>query len=87
MNMLAIPFYLAASTILQANGWITLSKVNILIFVSGAVTGAFLLFYTYALFSQIIQRRAQFIASNINYILSALFLILGSSTLYNIWLA
>ena len=77
INMLAIPFYLGMATYLSFKGYLLLRQPFISLFVVGAATGAFLLFYTYTSFAKIIEQRAQFIASNINYILSGLFLILG----------
>ncbi len=80
MNMLAIPFYLGLSTYLSSKGQIILIQPYITIFVVGAVLGAFSLFVTYASFANFIIKRAQFIAKNINYILSVLFLFLGLLT-------
>lgn len=81
MNMLAIPFYLGISTYLSTKGQIILKQPHITIFVVGAVLGAFFLFVIYASFATVIQNKAQFIAKNINYILSVLFLFLGLLTL------
>lgn len=81
INMLAVPFYLAISAYLSSKDKILLEQPYILWFVIGAVLGAFGLFVTYALFASYISKRAQFIARNINYILSLLFLVLGIITL------
>ena len=51
-----------------------------IVFSIGAAAGAFGLFFIYILFAEFIQRRVQFIAQNINYILSALFLLLTVTT-------
>jgi len=83
MNMLAIPFYLGISTLLGAEGKIILEQPYIMIFVVGSVVGAFSLFITYVSFAGIIIKRAQFIAQNINYILSILFLIIGIGAIIN----
>ncbi|MBT8384276.1 MAG: LysE family transporter [Bacteroidia bacterium] len=83
MNMLAIPFYLGISTLLGAEGKIILEQPYIMIFVVGSVIGAFSLFITYVSFAGIIIKRAQFIAQNINYILSILFLIIGIGAIIN----
>ncbi len=80
MNMLAIPFYLGLSAYLGANGNLILEQPYITVFVIGAVLGAFALFSTYLGFAKIIINKAQFIAKNINYILSALFLVLALLT-------
>lgn len=84
LNMLAIPFYLAMSTLAESKGWMTIEKPYSIIFVIGAVLGAFLLFSVYAIFAKIIADKAAFIAKNINYILSALFVALALFTLIKI---
>lgn len=85
INMLAIPFYLGLSTYLGARGQLILEQPFISVFVVGAVFGAFALFVTYSYFAAIIVKKAQFIAKNINYILSALFVILAITTLFKIF--
>lgn len=86
LNMLAIPFYLAMATLAESKGWMSISKPFSLIYVTGAVLGAFSLFLLYTFFAQIIAKRAQFIAKNINYILSVLFIILALLTAYQVYL-
>jgi len=80
LNMLAIPFYLAMATMAEAKGWMEIAQPYSTIYVVGAVLGAFSLFATYASFAEVIAEKAAFIAKNINYILSALFVILAIST-------
>lgn len=80
LNMLAIPFYLAMATLAESKGWMSIEKPFSLIFVLGAVLGAFSIFSIYAIFAEIIAKRAAFIAKNINYILSGLFIILATLT-------
>ncbi|GAB5555693.1 MAG: hypothetical protein Sapg2KO_52840 [Saprospiraceae bacterium] len=84
MNMLAIPFFLGYSTLLEAKGWLQVEPPHNFVFAVGAVFGAFLLFFIYVLFAEYIQKRVQFIAQNINYILSLLFLLLAIMTIYNV---
>ena len=81
LNMLAVPFYLGVSLFLVSESKIVAVQPYILLFVIGAVIGSFLLFYTYILLAKIIIKKISFIASNINIILSLLFLILGILTL------
>ncbi len=81
LNMLAIPFYLAMATLAENKGWMTIEKPFSIIYVVGAVLGAFSLFAIYATFAEIIAKKAQFIAKNINYILSILFIVLALFTL------
>lgn len=77
LNMLAIPYYLIYSTILEAKGYLILEKWHIVFFVIGAFLGAFSIFTLYALLSGVLVSRVRFIAKNINYILGLLFLTLG----------
>ena len=81
MNMLAIPFYLVLSSVLEKRGMLIMEQPYISLFVCGVFLGAFALFMVYVKFAGIIQKRAGFIARNINYILSVLFLVLGILTL------
>lgn len=83
MNMLAIPFFLGYSTLMEAQGWLQTISPHNFVFAIGAMAGAFGLFYMYILFADVIQKRVQFVARNINYILSVLFLILALSTIYS----
>jgi len=80
LNMLAIPFYLAMATLAESKGWMAIEQPYSTVFVVGAVLGAFSLFATYASFAEVIAEKAQFIAKNINYILSALFVVLAIAT-------
>ena len=84
LNMLAIPFYFGLSTYLSAKEIIILQQPYITLFVIGAVLGAFSLFATYVGFATIISKKVQFIAKNINFILSVLFIILALLTLVKI---
>ena len=60
-----------------------MNQPYISIFVIGVFLGALSLFVVYVLFAALIESKAQFIARNINYILSVLFLGLGILTLIN----
>ena len=84
MNMLAIPFFLGYGTLMEARGWLNIEPPHNYVFSIGAMAGAFLLFSIYVLFAPFIQRRVQFVARNINYILSLLFLVLALVTVYNV---
>lgn len=83
MNMLAIPFYLVLSSVLEKKNLLIMDQPYISIFVGGVFLGALALFVVYVLFAALIEKKAQFIARNINYILSVLFLGLGILTLIN----
>lgn len=82
MNMLAIPFFLGYSTLMEAQGWMQTIAPHNFVFAFGAMLGSLGLFYLYILFAEVIQRRVQFVARNINFILSILFLVLALSTIY-----
>ena len=82
MNMLAIPFYLVLSSVLENRGMLIIEQPYITLFVFGVFLGSFSLFLVYLQFAIIIQKRAQFIARNINYILSILFFVLGILSLF-----
>jgi len=76
LNMLAVPFYLAMAKVGEGYG-MRLEIPYSLVYVVGAVLGAFSLFSIYAFFAEIIAKKAQFIAKNINYILAVLFVTLA----------
>ncbi len=86
LNMLAVPFYLAMATLAEGKGWMTIEQPFSTIYVVGAVLGAFSLFATYASFAEKIAEKAAFIAKNINYILSALFIVLAISTAVQVFM-
>ena len=81
VNMLAIPFYLGLSIYLVSINKIIIEQPYIFLFIIGAAIGSFSLFYTYVIFAKIIIKKVSFIATNINIILSILFLGLGILTL------
>ena len=84
INMLGIPFYLGISIYLASEGKILIEHPYILLFVSGAAVGSFLLFSTYIIFAKIIKEKVSYISKNINLILSALFFALGIFTLVKV---
>ena len=87
MNALAIPFFLGYSTVLQNEGRLPMDFLHNLLFALGAAVGAGILFSIYVSFARFIQRRVQFIARNINYILSGLFLVLAVITATRVFAA
>lgn len=93
LNMMAIPFYLGMAKLFKNGVKIPFIEIVLkirlyppfsYIYVFGAVIGAFLLFSLYVYFAQIIAKKATFIAQNINYILSALFIVLGIVLLFQV---
>lgn len=85
LNMLAVPFYLAMAKVGEGYGMLLEIPYSI-VYVVGAVLGAFSLFSIYATFAEKIAEKAQFIAKNINYILSVLFIVLALLTTYQVYL-
>ena len=77
INMLAIPYYFFFSSFLHDKGLIIMEQPYISYFVAGGFLGTFALFTVYIQFAKIIERRVQFIARNINYVLSILFFVLS----------
>lgn len=85
MNVLNIPYCFAAGLLLQSRGHISLELPYRLYFVSGAMTGAFLMLVAYARFAQAIASHAQFFTRNLNYFLSGLFLLLAGIQLFQLY--
>ncbi|HMQ46393.1 MAG TPA: hypothetical protein PKA00_01995 [Saprospiraceae bacterium] len=85
MNVLNIPYCFAAGLLLQSRGHISLELPYRLYFVSGAMTGAFLMLAAYARFAQAIASHAQFFTRNLNYFLSGLFLVLAGIQLFQLY--
>lgn len=85
LNFLAIPFYLAIATWAESKGWMEIKQPYTTIYVIGAVLGSFSLFTCYAVFAELISKRIKFMAQNINYILSVLFIILGIITVIQVF--
>ena len=77
MNMLNIPYLFATGTLLEAKEWISVEPPNKWLFILGAALGAWSLLVVYAHFAGLIARRARFVARNLNYFLSGLFMLLA----------
>jgi threonine/homoserine/homoserine lactone efflux protein len=84
LNMLAVPFYLGMAKVGEAKFGMSIEAPFSYIYVIGAVLGAFSLFSIYASFAEIIAKKAQFIAKNINYILAVLFVVLALASAYKV---
>lgn len=84
MNMMAIPFFVGYSTMLEHKQLIHNQLPNNIFFVIGAGLGFFIIMTVYIYFAQIIQKKASSIAKNINGILAVLFLVLGIVALVKI---
>jgi threonine/homoserine/homoserine lactone efflux protein len=77
MNMLNIPYLFASGTLLEAKEWISVEPPNKWLFIIGAALGAWSLLVLYTQFATLIARRARFVARNLNYFLSGLFMLLA----------
>lgn len=77
INMLAVPFFLTWASWLELKGLVTLDLLHSLCYALGAAIGAYMLFVTYILAARFVQSKANWLASNINYVLAALFVILS----------
>lgn len=77
MNALYLPYFFTMSTLLKAEGLIQLHAPFHFLFVGGVTLGAFTLLSGYARFAQFILKRADYLARNLNYFLSGLFLVLA----------
>lgn len=84
LNVLSIPYYCGLSTILDIEGWIDLEQPFSFVFIIGAALGTFLLLLVYIRFAKVIQKRAAYIAQNINYILSGLSFVLFVVTIFKV---
>lgn len=85
INMLAIPFYLGWSTFMSMKGLLSMERQFILLFSIGAAVGAFLLCVTYIYSAKAMKSKIQFVARNINFILSALLFVLGVVALVKVF--
>ena len=85
MNVLNIPYYLAFSAFLKANGWITLRDPLHWFFLLGATLGAWALLAAYARFACYIAKNADYFARNINYFLSGLFVVLAAVQIFQLY--
>jgi len=86
LNMFAIPYYCAVGASLDMAGLLDFSKISILIFVSGATLGTFLILFLYIFTAQKVSHKLNLMTKNINFILAALTGILGVITLINLFL-
>lgn len=86
LNMFAIPYYCGVGASLDMAGLLDFSKISILIFVSGATLGTFLILFLYIFTAQKVSHKLNLMTKNINFILAALTGVLGVITLINLFL-
>ncbi len=82
LNTIAVPYFFGYCTLMEYKGWISLDMPMPIFIALGAALGAFALFALYGRFAQLISSRIGFVARNINYILSGLFVVLAMVTIY-----
>lgn len=86
LNVLAIPYYWAVGAYLGMEGMISLQHPFKFLFIIGAGCGTFSLLLLYIRWAEIIQRKARYIAVNINYILGVICLVLLTITTFKVLL-
>lgn len=84
MNVLAIPYFFAIGTYAAGSGYFPLAGSCIPAFALAAGAGAATVFTLYVGSADYVARRASFIATNLNYLLSGLFIVLALVQLYTL---
>ncbi|TRX36662.1 LysE family transporter [Flavobacterium restrictum] len=84
LNLFPIPYYVLVSITLASYSLFSFDLFSILIFVSGVVTGSFLVFYCYVSFFERIESKADYIVRNMNTIIGSITGIITLITLWNI---
>lgn len=84
LNMLAIPFYVAMALVYANKGFLRNTPEDFTVFCLGAGLGSFGIFFMYMRFANFIKTRVGFIARNMNVILGCIFVLIASSTWYNL---
>jgi threonine/homoserine/homoserine lactone efflux protein len=82
INLLPIPFYVFTSISLAASGYFTFDKIPIAAFVSGVVSGSFLMFYIYVVAFKRIEKKTEFLFHNINIIIGSVTALIAIFTLF-----
>ncbi len=84
LNFFPIPYYVFISVSLSSYALFSFDLTSILIFVSGAVIGSFLVFYLYILFFQKIETKADYLLRNMNVIVGSITGLVAVLALINI---
>ncbi|MXN92155.1 LysE family transporter [Flavobacterium sp. Sd200] len=85
LNFFPIPFYVFISISLSAAKIFFFTNLYILLFVAGAMSGAFLVFYLYIIFFKKFEHKTDFFLRNVNYFIGAITGIVAIVTLLRIW--
>jgi len=85
LNLLPIPYYVFLSVWFSRKGWFFFNQSYIWLFVLGAMTGSFLIFYLYILFFKKKETdKPSFLMTNGNYIIGTVTTIISLVTLFKI---
>ncbi len=84
LNFFPIPYYVFVSVSLSSYALFSFDLISILIFVSGAVLGSFLVFYFYIVFFQKIEKKADYFLRNMNVIIGSITGVVSLIALVNI---
>lgn len=84
LNFFPIPYYVVVSLSLASYGWFTFAPLSVMVFVVGALSGSFLVFYGYISFFSKIESKTDFFMQNMNKIIGSITGIVALITLFNI---
>jgi len=85
LNFFPIPFYVFISISLSAIKVFLFTNFYIFFFVTGAMGGAFLVFYLYIVFFKKFQHKTEFFMRNVNYFIGSVTGLVAVITLLRIW--
>jgi len=85
LNFFPIPFYVFLSISLSAIKIFFFTNLYIFFFVTGAMGGAFLVFYLYIIFFKKFEHKTEFFMRNVNYFIGSITGLIAVVTLLRIW--
>ena len=84
INVFPIPYQAYMTVTLASFGWLEFNRTMIISYVSGAVTGTFVMLYVYIFFFDKIKNKNLTSQKNMNYIIGGITGIMAAITLFNI---
>ncbi|HSD08213.1 LysE family transporter [Flavobacterium sp.] len=84
LNLFPIPYYVFVSISLSAYGYFSFLETFIYIFVTGVVTGSFLVFYLYIVYFKKREAKSSFLMNNGNYIIGTITGLVSLVTLFKL---
>lgn len=72
LNFFPVPYYVFMSVTLSRHGYFSFDSLFVFLFVMGAITGSFFVFYLYIIFFRRFEHKADFFLKNINYFLGSI---------------